>query len=92
MSNKYLCSNYISEYDRIPDGFRDCGGEAKFTEFGDCIWAKLEVIVIDISAEVYLKNAINFIKQNTNKPDEPEESTKRNKKYDGTPKAQKYVH
>ena len=65
LSDSYLRTNYLSESDKIIDGFRDGGGGARFSEFGDCLLAKREVITIDRSADVYLRNAIKYVRENT---------------------------
>lgn len=65
LSNKYLGKNYLSENDRIIDGFRDGGHSAKFGKFGDIISGNREVITIDLKLDAYLRNAIRYAKENT---------------------------
>lgn len=65
LSNEYLRSNYLSENEKLIDGFRDAGGGAVFDHCGNIIFAKREVITIDRNADVYLRNAIDYVKQNT---------------------------
>lgn len=67
LSNEYVRSNYLSEHEKIIDGFRDGGGNASFDKFGNLIKASREVITVDRSADVYLRNAISYIRQNTRK-------------------------
>lgn len=64
-SEEYLRTNYLSENQKIIDGFRDAGGGASFDSFGKALFAKREVITIDKELDVYLRNAINYVKQNT---------------------------
>ncbi|MBD5402427.1 hypothetical protein HDR58_06460 [bacterium] len=65
LSEEYLRTNYLSENQKIIDGFRDAGGGASFDNFGKVLYAKREVITIDKELDVYLQNAINYVKQNT---------------------------
>ncbi len=65
LTEEYLKTNYLTENEKIIDGFRDAGGEASFDNFGRILFAKREVITIDRNADVYLRNAIQYVKQNT---------------------------
>lgn len=47
-SDKYLKYGYLSENDRIVNGFRDGGRNASFTKFGDTLYADREVITVDL--------------------------------------------
>ena len=64
LTNEFLNKNYLLENEKIVDGFRDAGGGAQFSRFGDIIFAKREVITIDKSKDVYLHNAINYVRKN----------------------------
>lgn len=65
LSEEYLRNNCLMEDQRIVDGFRDAGGGAFFNHWGDVIRAKREVITIDKKSDVYLRNAICYVRQNT---------------------------
>lgn len=55
------------EHEKIIDGFRDGGGNVVFDKLGNLVKASREVITVDRSADVYLRNAISYIRQNTRK-------------------------
>lgn len=64
MSDKYLKTGYLSENDRIVNGFRDGGRNAKFTRFGDAVYADREIITVDLQKDVYLRNLISYVHKN----------------------------
>ena len=63
-SDKYLKYGYLSENDRIVNGFRDGGRNASFTKFGDTLYADREVITVDLEKDVYLQNLLKYVKKN----------------------------
>ena len=62
-SDKYLKYGYLSENDRIVNGFRDGGRNASFTKFGDTLYADREVITVDLEKDVYLQNLLKYVKK-----------------------------
>lgn len=69
LSEKYLKNEYLLEDQRIVDGFRDAGGAIIDYRVNSTI-ANREVTTVDKSADVYLQNAINYVKYNTSKMSE----------------------
>lgn len=65
LSELYLHSNYISDKERITNGFRDGGHKAVLDNFGNVIFSPREIITIDKNMDSYLANAIKFVKTNT---------------------------
>lgn len=72
ISKEYLKSNCLLENEKIIDGFRDAGGGAQLDYYGNVIWAKREIITVDREHDVYLRNAINYVKENTTNMSEKE--------------------
>lgn len=70
LSEEYLKNNCLMEDQLIVDGFRDAGSGAIFSHWGDVLKAKREVITIDKEADVYLRNAISYVRQNTSQMSE----------------------
>lgn len=64
VSDKFLKQNYLSENDRIVNGFRDGGRNAGFTNFGETLYADREVLTIDREKDVYLDNLIKYVHKN----------------------------
>ena len=65
LSNEYAVSNFLTENEKIINGFRDGGHNAEFTKYGDIISGNREVITIDKYKDGYLRNAIAYVKHNT---------------------------
>jgi len=64
-TNDYIDNNIIDFDEKIINGFRDAGRDAKFTKFGDIITSEREIITIDREYDDYLNNIINYVRKNT---------------------------